>query len=126
LIDSIPEGLAMFAARWAILLVALNLVISSAALCGTSGESQGKEFTITTCQPDPSFAQFVVLRLPQSASLSRFIPWKARPKIVLGDTHSPLAEEDDLGPVPFPRGPVSPRSIQSTASRLPTLLPLRC
>jgi hypothetical protein len=120
------KGLEMFAARSAILVLALNLLISPAALRGSSGESPGKDRIVTSCRLDPSGARLVALRLPQPATLARFTSWKPRPKIVLGETDSQFAEEDDLGPVPLPRGHISPRSINSTTSRAPAAPPLRC
>jgi hypothetical protein len=120
------KGPEMFAARSAMLVLALNLLISPAALCGSSGESPGKDRFITSCHFDRSAAGLVVLRLPHSTTVCRFTPWKARPKIVLGATDSQFAEEDDLGPVPLPRGHISPGSIDSTTFRLPAPCPLRC
>jgi hypothetical protein len=125
-VDSVLEDLKMLAARSAILLVALNLVVSPAALCGSSGESPRKDCLITSSHFDPSVARLIVARLPHSSGIACFTPWKARPKIVMGETHSPLAEEDDLGPMPLPHGPISPWSIDSTASHLAVLPPMRC
>jgi len=120
------KGPEMFAARSAMVLLALSLLISPTAFCGSPGESPGKARVITSCNLDRSGGGLVVLRLPHSAALSRFTAWKARPKIVLGETHSPFADESDLGPLPLPRGHISPGSIDTSTSRLPVPCPLRC
>jgi hypothetical protein len=120
------EGHVMFALRPAILALALGVLISPAVPTGESSPSVANRHEITACRLHPDTLQPRVSERPRSSGLAYFTPWKARPKMFLGERDQQLAEESDLGPVLVPGQHSSFASIASNSSRAPILSPLRC
>ena len=116
----------MFAVRSAIIALVLGLLPSSAVPTGGPSPSTARPHAATACRLAPLTLPPVMFGLPQSSGLTRFIPWKARPKIVLGESDQQLFEESDLGPILVPGQHSVFASIASNSSRLPILSPLRC
>jgi hypothetical protein len=116
----------MFAVQSAIVAIAMGLLTSPAVATGESAPSTAKTHELTACQLDPATFHAVTFRLPRSSRLTIYTPWKARPKMFLGEKDQQLAEESDLGPVLVPGQHSSVASIASNSSRSPILSPLRC
>jgi hypothetical protein len=97
----------------------------SAPTAKTTGSPRGND-TIATFQCNSMIAPPARFALPRSSKLTYLTPWKARPKIVLGESDERLSEESDSGPVLFPSGLSSALPTPTTTSRQPSLSPLRC
>jgi hypothetical protein len=115
----------MFAVRAAVLAIAVSVLSPPFAPATVTSAStpQGRGFAIFELN---SLIVRPVFGLPRSSALTRFTPWKARPKIVLAEADQSLSEETDLGPVLVPHGVSSPVSTAKTTPRQPSFPPLRC
>jgi hypothetical protein len=116
-------------------MITVRAVISAAAFCVMS--SPFVPDALNSCSPRASHASAIFqfnsgiarpmsVGLPQSSTLTRFTPWKARPKIVLGESDQRLYDETDLGPALMPVGLSSSVPTTTTTLRRPSLPPLRC
>ena len=61
----------------------------------------------------------LLARATRAATLAQFTPWRARPKIVLGETNHKLVDESDLGPVLVPSRLIFSRRRLPSSSHLP-------
>jgi hypothetical protein len=120
------EGHVMFAVPPAIMVLAMGVLISPAVPTGESSPSSANKHEITACRLDVVTFHPLISERPRSSGLTYFTPWKARPKMFLGESDQQLAEESDLGPVLVPGQLGSFASIASNSSRVPILSPLRC
>jgi hypothetical protein len=114
----------MLAVRAAILALATTFLILPIAPSGGSRRSQGAAGDFAAYRLDRVIVQPAVVSRPRTLTVRSFAPWKARPKMFLGESDHQLPEEIDLGRVVVPRGLSSPAA--ATASRPPALSPLRC
>jgi hypothetical protein len=116
----------VFPIRAVILAIVFGFLSSALAFSARYGQFRGGEAHCAAYQVDSSAACPVAFGLPRSSSLARFIPWKARPKIVLAETDQQFADDVDFGPALAPNGHNSPVSIAASTPRFLTLSPLRC
>ena len=114
----------MFAVRAAILAVLLGLLSSPSTIRAPHQTDVSSERSCL-CVVPARFADRPPGLFSASAlvDVSRFSPWKARPKIVLAEADHRLSEETDLGPVLFPSGlSCLRRLLRRVAPRLPLSL----
>ena len=116
----------MIAVRAAALAIALCVLSPPFTPAGSSDGTPLERRAVATFQLNSMIVRQVIFGLPRSSKLAHFAPWKARPKIVLGESDQKLPEETDLGPALLPSGLSSPMSTAPTTSRQPSLPPLRC
>ena len=116
----------MIAVRAALLAIALGVLGQPLASASVTDIPPSKDRSIATFWLSSVTVRPVGLRLARSSTLTRFTAWKARPKIVLGESDQRLAEETDLGPVLCPARLNLPDSTAVATSRRPSLPPLRC
>jgi hypothetical protein len=79
-----------------------------------------------TCHTESSINWLTSFRPSRPTTLSRFIPWKSRQKIVLGETIQEINDECDLGPAVPPDRRTTPAGIELAAPSPSNRLPLRC
>ena len=116
--------IAVRAALLATVLCVLGQPLAPASLMDVSASKNRS--TASTLRLSSLMVRPVGLGLPRSSTFTRFTAWKARPKIVLGETDQRLPEEADLGPVLCPTRLNLPTSTAVATSRQPSLPPLRC
>src|SRR5262249_16437259 len=95
-------GRVMFAIRpalYALLFVSLSW--TSAFFVPSMGLS-AKTWACAMLSADGAFTASAVVGTPRATTVTRFAPWKARPKIVLVEAHSDFTDEMDLGPAIIP------------------------
>jgi hypothetical protein len=116
----------MLAVRTAMLIL-VGCIFLSPATQGTAsvGTRPAAASAVTACAPDSYTGSFVA-RLPQAAKFLQFVRWKARPKIVLGETDRKVVEEVDLGPVVSPGRIMLSAPMWSTPSSIAATSRLRC
>ena len=88
----------MLAVRAAIFALLLGLLSSHSIFFRSSTTSPAKDGVFAVFRLDSSLVRPVVVGLLNSSTVSRFSPWKARPKIVLMEADHQFLEESDLGP----------------------------
>ncbi len=113
----------MFAVRSALL--ALGLLVTS--LTAPSGPSSAlpAHREVAAFRLDPTIVRSTAFSLLRTSKLTRYTPWKARPKMVMGEPGN-LPDWASSEPVLFPHAPSSSTSAIITTSRTPGLSPLRC
>jgi hypothetical protein len=116
----------MLAVRAAILVFLFGMVNSPSTSPTTTSAVPARECAAAAFRVDPSLVCPISPELPRSSTLTRFHPWKARPKILPVESNHQFFEETDLGPALVPTGFNSPSAVAPSAPRLPSLSPLRC
>jgi hypothetical protein len=115
----------MFAVRSAMLLVALNFVLSLSAVSASAVCSRGAVDVARNSDHRSSIGVLDIAPLSDTRSFSRVPFRRSRLKAVLEETDHEL-EEVDLGPIPAPRGPSSHTSIAVSSPFFPRTSRLRC
>jgi hypothetical protein len=80
---------------------------------------------VTACEARLSTGWFVP-SLPRATYFGQFTRWKARPKIVLGESKQNVVEEVDLGPAPVPDRLISSAPLPRALSAASATCRLRC
>jgi hypothetical protein len=92
----------MHAARTAMLILVGWVLLSPLTHVAVSSDDRVTGGSaVTGCTPRLSTGS-LVSSLPRATDFVQFTRWKARPKIVLGETKQQVVEEADLGPAPVP------------------------
>ena len=116
----------MFAGRSAMLIVAVCLLASAPVHGGRPVESSSMRTDAVSAYQLESSTGWLLARAPRSTTLAQFTPWRARPKILLGETDHNLLVESDLGPVLVPSRLITAMPTLLASPRLPMAPPLRC
>jgi hypothetical protein len=117
----------MIAVRAALVAIALCVLNQPLAPRSVTDSSPSRDRSnATTFRLNSVTLRPVGFGLARSSSWTRFTAWKARPKIVLGESDQRLPEETDLGPVLSPARLNLPDSTAVATPRRPSPPPLRC
>jgi hypothetical protein len=115
----------MLAVRSAMLLVALNLLMSASAVSAPSVVVSGADGTSLPCAVGSWTTELDIAAAPDETNISRPAIRQSRLKAVLEETDHEL-EEANLGPMPAPRGPLSHTPITMSSPFIPRTSRLRC
>ena len=116
----------MHAGRTAMLTLLSCILVAPATHCLPSIEPPANRKLAVTAYPAQSSVGWLSSRPPQATKFVQIVRWKARPKIVLGETDQKVVEEVDLGPALSLTRPVSFVPIASASCRVPPTSRLRC
>ena len=94
----------MLVVRAAILVVLFGAMNLSPSFSPAPTASPAKNDGVTLIRFDRSAVNLVPARLSRSSIMTRFHPWKARPKIVLVETYHQFCEETGSAMKPFGTG----------------------
>jgi hypothetical protein len=112
----------MFAVRTAILAIGLATSLSAPHRMSSAPATHPH---VAAFRLDHRIVQSAVFRLVRTAKVTHFTPWKARPKIFLGEPAN-FPEETTSEPVLLLREVTLRSTPIVTTSRNPGLSPLRC
>jgi hypothetical protein len=116
----------MFAVRSAILLVALNLLMSPSAVSASSVVTSGADGVSLSRAAGSWIGELDIAAAPDETNVSRAATRQSRLKAVLEEETDRELEEADLGPIPAPRQRVSHTSITTSSLFIPRTSRLRC
>jgi hypothetical protein len=116
----------VLAIRAAILALTMGLLVLPIAPAGATRQSQARAHDCASYRPNTVVVPASLSGLERSSTLARFAPWKARPKMLPGESNDQLSDEIELRSVLLPGAPTLPFSTTATMSRLPAVAPLRC
>jgi hypothetical protein len=116
----------MHAVRTAMLILVGWICLSPATQGAVSADSRPSCAVAVTADKPELSTRWFASRLPRAAKFVPMIRWKARPKIVLGETDRRVGEEVDLGPALVPDRLISSAPLPWTSSAVAAPSRLRC
>ncbi len=112
----------MFAVRSAIMAIGLVSWLTAASEQSRALAVHGE---VVAFRLPPTIVRPAAFSVARASKLTYYTPWKARPKMFLGESDNPSGEAS-FEPVLFPRALSSSTSAITAEFRTPGLSPLRC